>query len=285
MLSTNNSASKRAQAIAFAGKPHMPELSKFTQPNQSPEYFIDFLDFLDKQEEIRNLRGEIAKRMQVVAGQRILDLGCGIGGATFPIADMTGPTGLAAGVDVSSALIEVANQRAKSRPGIEFRVGDACAIPYPDGYFDAARSERVFLYLPDRVGAIREMQRVVKPGGRVCLIDTDIDSTAIYSTNPMLTRKMTSIVAASMPNPNSARELPTLSKRAGLRNIQVETFAIASPYEFLVRVMTDSLAEAAESGIVTRSEVLEWLGEQAALHASGDFFQAWLFVLVTATVP
>jgi ubiquinone/menaquinone biosynthesis C-methylase UbiE len=262
----------------------MAELSKFTQPNESPEYFIDFLNFLDNHEEIRKLRIETATRMAVVAGQKILDLGCGIGGATFLIADLIGPTGLVAGVDASSALVDAAKHRAKNWPGIEFRVGDACAIPYPDKYFDAARSERVFLYLPDRVGAIHEMQRVVKPGGRVCLLDTDIDSTAIYSKNPALTRKMTSIVAASMPNPNSARELPALSKQAGLKNINIETFAITSPYEFLVRVMTDSLAKAAESGVITRAEVAEWLGEQADLHASGDFFQAWLFVLVTGTV-
>jgi ubiquinone/menaquinone biosynthesis C-methylase UbiE len=262
----------------------MAELSKFTQPNESPGYFIDFLNFLDNHEEIRKLRIETTKRMQVVAGQKILDLGCGIGGATFLIADLTGPAGLVAGVDVSSALIDAAKHRARSWPGIEFRVGDACAIPYPDGYFDAARSERVFLYLPDRLGAIHEMQRVVRPGGRVSLLDTDIDSTAIYSTNPAMTRKMTSIVAALMPNPNSARELPALSKRAGLKNINIETFAITSPYEFLVRVMTDSLVKAAESGIITRTEVDEWLGEQAAIHASGDFFQAWLFVLVTGTV-
>jgi ubiquinone/menaquinone biosynthesis C-methylase UbiE len=262
----------------------MAELSKFTQANESPEYFIEFLNFLDNQEEISKLRTEAAKRMRVLAGQKVLDLGCGIGGATFLIADLTGPTGLAAGVDASSALIDAAKLRAKGRPEIEFRVGDACAIPYPDGYFDAARSERVFLYLPDRVSAIREMRRVVKPGGRICLIDTDIDSTAIYSTNPALTRKLTSIVAASLPNPNSGRELPALSKQAGLRNIDIATFAVTSTYEFMVRVMTDSLTKAAESGVVTRAEVVEWLGEQEALNANGDFFQAWLFVLVTGTV-
>lgn len=262
----------------------MAELNKFTQPNDSPAYFIDFLNFLDNQEEINNLRATAAKRMQVAAGDKVLDLGCGIGGATFLIADITGPDGFVAGVDLSSALIDFARQRAQGRPGIEFRVGDAGAIAYPDGYFDSARSERVFLYLPDRVGAIREMRRVVKPGGRVCLIDTDIDSTAIYSKNPLLTRKMTSLVAASMPNPNSARELPALSKQAGLKDIRIETFAITSPHEFLVRVMTDSLSYAAESGLTTRAEVAEWLGEQAALDASGDFFQAWLFVLVTGTV-
>jgi ubiquinone/menaquinone biosynthesis C-methylase UbiE len=262
----------------------MAELRNFTQPDTAPAPFIDFLDFLDNHDDIKNFRAEAAKRMNLSPGHKVLDLGCGIGGATFPVADAIGPNGLAAGVDISSALIEVASRRASNRPGIEFRVGDACAIPYPDGFFDFARTERVFLYLPDRLSAILEMKRVVKQGGHVLLIDTDIDSTAIYSTKPALTRKMTSIVAASMPNPNSARELPSLARQADLKDIKTETFAVATPHEFLARAMQGSLYKAAEDGIVPRSEVDEWLGEQALLHASGDFFQAWLFVLVSGTV-
>ena len=262
----------------------MAEIRNFTQPDTAPDYFIEFLDLLDNHSECKDFRTETAKRMNLAPGNRVLDLGCGIGGATFPLADLTGPTGLAAGVDISSALIDVATRRAWNRPGIEFQVGDACAIPYPDRFFDAARSERVFLYLPDRLAAIHEMKRVVKPGGRVHLIDTDVDSTAIYSTKPALTRKLTSIVAASMPNPNSARELPALAKQAGLRDIKTETFALVTPHEFLVRAMAGSLSKAAEDGVITRAEVDEWLADQASLHASGDFFQAWLFVLSSGTV-
>lgn len=261
----------------------MSEMTNFTQPDIAPSYFIEFLEFLDNHAEIKNLRAEISKRMDLAIGSKVLDLGCGIGGATFPIADATGPTGLAAGVDISSAMVEVANRRAGNRPGLAFRVGDACAIPYPDGFFDAARSERLFLYLPNRLAAIHEMKRVVKPGGRVCLMDTDIDSTAIYSKKPELTRKMTSIVAASMPNPNSGRELPALAKQAGLKNIKTETFAVSTPHEFFLRAMVGSLTKAADDHIVPRCEVDECLTEQASLQSNGDFFQAWLFVVVSGT--
>ena len=178
----------------------------------------------------------------------------------------------------------MALQRGGNRPGLEFRVGDACAVPYPDGFFDVARSERLFLYLPNRLAAIQEMKRVVKAGGRVWLIDTDIDSTAVYSSKPELMRKMTSIVATSMPNPNSGRELPALAKQAGLRNIETEIFAISTPHDFFLRAMASSLLKAAEDGIVPRSEVEECLGEQASLHAKGDFFQAWLFVVLSGVV-
>jgi ubiquinone/menaquinone biosynthesis C-methylase UbiE len=262
----------------------MAEMTNFTQPDTAAAYLIDFLQFLDNHAEIKSLRAECIKRMNLVIGNKALDLGCGIGGATFPIADAIGTTGLAAGIDISSAMIEVAKRRARNRPGLEFRVGDACDVPYPDEFFDVARTERLFLYLPDRLGAIHEMKRVVKKGGRVYLMDTDVDSTAIYSKKPALTRKMTSIVAASMPNPNSGRELPALAREAGLKDIRIETFAASTPHEFFLRAMAGSLSRAAEDGIVPRSEVEECLAEQASLHASGDFFQMWSFVVVTGTV-
>jgi len=222
--------------------------------------------------------------LQLAAGQKALDVGCGIGGGTLPLAEITGPTGLAAGVDISWAMIEEAKRRSKGRAGTEFQVGQACAIPYPDQYFDAARSERVFLYLPDRLGAINEMRRVVKPGGRIVLLDTDMDSTAVYSKKLALTRKLTSIVAATMPNPNSARELPALIRKAGLRDIKVETLGLGTPHEFFMRVMGGALEKAVKQGIVSGNEVEEWLEDQAALAASGDFFQAWHYVVVSGTV-
>ena len=262
----------------------MAEISNFKQPDKAPAFLIDFLDFLDNFIDVKRFRAEAAKRLNLAAGDRVLDLGCGIGGATFPLAKVTGPTGLAAGVDISPTFIEIAAGRAAGRSDVEFRVGDACAIPYPDGFFDVARTERVFIYLPNRLGAIHEMKRVVKPGGRVCLIDTELDCMAIYSKKPELTRKLTSIVAATMPNPNSARELPALAREAGLKDIVIETFAVTSPHEFMLRAIGGALTKAAEDGIVPRSEVEEWLGEQASLQASGDFLQIWLLVLVSGTV-
>jgi ubiquinone/menaquinone biosynthesis C-methylase UbiE len=262
----------------------MSEMTNFTQPDVAPDFFITFLDLLDNLPDIKRIRAESNKRLHLAPGNKTLDLGCGIGGGTFPLADAVGPTGLAAGVDISSSMIEGATRRAAGRPGVEFRIGDACAIPYPDQFFDAARTERLFLYLSDRLATLHEMKRMVKPGGRLCLIDTDIDSTAVYSKKPALTRKMTSIVAASMPNPNSGRDLPALTRQAGLKNIQIEIFGVSSPHEFFLLAMAAALSKAADSGAVPRSEVDECLAEQESLNASGNFFQMWSFVVVTATV-
>jgi ubiquinone/menaquinone biosynthesis C-methylase UbiE len=117
----------------------MSKIGNFTKPDTSPAYFIEFLVFFDNRAEVTNLRKEAAKRLNLVAGDKVLDVGCGIGGATFPLAEITGPKGLAAGVDISSAMIEVASRRCGTREGMEFRVGEACTIPYADDFFDVAR--------------------------------------------------------------------------------------------------------------------------------------------------
>ncbi|MBS0164408.1 MAG: hypothetical protein JSS48_17785 [Nitrospira sp.] len=87
-----------------------------------------------------------------------------------------------------------------------------------------------------------------------------------------------------MPNPNSARDLPVLARQSGLKDIKVETFGVSTPYEFFLRAIAGSVCKAAEDGTIPRSEAEEFLAEQAALQQSGDFFQAWLFVLVSGTV-
>jgi ubiquinone/menaquinone biosynthesis C-methylase UbiE len=262
----------------------MSVISDFTQPESAPEFFIQFLDSMDRHAEIRAARGDTIQRMALVPGDKVLDVGCGLGGVTFPLAKMTGPSGLVAGIDIRPAFVETADRRAAGRPGIEFRVGDAGSIPYPDDFFDAAHSERVFLYLTDRLAAIEEMKRVVKPGGRLWLLDADADSMAIYSNDYALTRKMLAVFAATLPNPYSARELPILLKQAGLREATTDVFAISAPHEVLTRAFTATLMKAAESGELSRADVDDWLGEQAALHASGDFFCTWLMTRCSGTV-
>src|SRR5215831_13491628 len=262
----------------------MAEVGRFTQPDQSAAYFIDFLEFLDRQEGIRKIRETAAEQLNLAPGQKVLDVGCGIGGATFPLAEITGPSGLAAGIDISKAMIEAATSRLAGRSGMDFRVGEASAIPYPDWFFDAARCERVFLYLPDRLEAIREMKRVVKPSGRIVLLDVDLDATGVYMEKLKLARKMTSIVASTMPNPNSARDLPALARAAALKDLRIQMFGLHTSYEFFQKVMAGTLEKAAEQGTATREEVGEFLQEQAAMEARGDFFQAWYWVMVSGTV-
>jgi len=122
---------------------------------------------------------------------------------------------------------------------------------------------------------------VVTPGGRVCIVDVDFDATAIYSTRREFTRKLTSIVAAAIPNPNSARDLPVLARESGLKELRVETLAVTTPHPFMVHAMGGVLAQAAARGVIDKAELEEWLEEQRLLNERRDFFHAWLTVRIT----
>ena len=107
-------------------------------------------------------------------GERLLDVGCGLGEAALALAQDLGDGGEVVGVDASESMLRVARSNAgAARSRVRFTVGDACSLDEPDDSFDAARSERTLQWLADPAAAVAEMVRVVRPGGRVSLIDTD----------------------------------------------------------------------------------------------------------------
>jgi SAM-dependent methyltransferase len=99
----------------------------------------------------------------VHAGQRVLDVGCGPGALTAELVARTGSANVAA-VDPSASFVEAARHR---HPGVDIRRASAEALPFPDRAFDAALAQLVVHFMADPVGGIRQMARVVRPGGIV----------------------------------------------------------------------------------------------------------------------
>ena len=97
-----------------------------------------------------------------------------------------------------------------------FSVGDALALDEPDGYFDAVRSERTLQWLSDPEAAVAEMGRVLRPGGRVSLIDTDWSTFAIDIGDDDLAARVRDAMQTERRRPsNIGRRLPELVRAAG----------------------------------------------------------------------
>ena len=113
-------------------------------------------------------------KMGVLAsGAHVVDVGCGAGIDSLVAARMVGPTGRVIGVDMTPGMLNRAERaRLESNcENVEFRHGFGESLPVEDGWADVVISNGVFNLMPDKLKALSEMYRVLKPGGRLQLAD------------------------------------------------------------------------------------------------------------------
>lgn len=109
-------------------------------------------------------------RMALRPGERVLDVACGTGIVARLAAPLLGPAGSIIGTDLNAGMLEVARRHQPSGGAhVEWRQGDAMALPFPDAGFDVVLCQQGLQFFPERAGALREMRRVLRPGGRVGL--------------------------------------------------------------------------------------------------------------------
>jgi arsenite methyltransferase len=106
-------------------------------------------------------------------GTRVVDIGCGAGLDSLIAAKMVGPNGQVIGVDMTPAMLQKARKSAieVGLGNVEFREGLAESLPVPDGWADVVISNGVLDLLPDKLAALLEMARVLKPTGRLQIGD------------------------------------------------------------------------------------------------------------------
>jgi arsenite methyltransferase len=106
-------------------------------------------------------------------GERVVDVGSGAGFDSLIAARMVGPEGQVIGVDMTPAMLARARAAAQGSglTNVEFRQGYGEALPVPDGWADVVISNGVLNLMPDKAAGLREMARVLRPGGRLQIGD------------------------------------------------------------------------------------------------------------------
>lgn len=107
----------------------------------------------------------LVKAAKVAPGERILDVACGTGIAARTAADRVGDSKVS-GLDLNSSMLGVAR---KVRPGIDWNEGDVANLPFDSETFDVVLCQSALMFFPDRVKALQEMRRVLRPGGRAAV--------------------------------------------------------------------------------------------------------------------
>ncbi|MEU8310271.1 methyltransferase domain-containing protein [Actinomadura sp. NPDC048955] len=132
----------------------------------------DYLDGASLHPEMQRVRTAAFEVFAPTQGERLLDAGCGAGEVARQLATRVGVHGSVTAMDLSEDAILVARSRDDGGP-VTYTMGDVTALDFSEGHFDGVRCERVLQHLQDPDSAVRELVRVTREGGRVCVIDTD----------------------------------------------------------------------------------------------------------------
>ena len=184
---------------------------------------------------------KVADAAQIKPGQRVLDVACGTGILAREIAPRIGSAGRVVGVDPSPGMVAVAKQLA---PAIGWREGVAESLPFPDQSFDAVVSQFGLMFFTDRRQALREMLRVLTPGGRLAVAVWDsLDNMPAYASEVALLERMAGRQAAdALRAPfvlGDRKDLATLFSEAGVASAQVTTHGGAAQFPS-IRTMVEA---------------------------------------------
>ena len=224
----------------------------------------------------------------LTAGQRLLDVGCGPGSITLDLAAAVAP-GQVTGIDAVPEPLAQARVSATERAvtNVDFVVGDAYALDWPDASFDVVHAHQVLQHLSDPVAALTEMLRVCRPDGVVAVRDADYAAMTWYPHNPLLDKWLQVYEAVARTNraePDAGRRLRSWALAAGASDVEssasVWCYAGAEQRAWwgglwAERVRASALAEqAVAGGHATTAELaaisdgwLEWAAREDAWFA------------------
>jgi ubiquinone/menaquinone biosynthesis C-methylase UbiE len=192
-------------------------------------------------------------------GERILDVACGTGIVARLAAQRVGPVGKVVGLDLNAGMLKVARSASTSMENIEWREGNATALPLLDKTFDLVLCQQGLQFFPDRLASSKEMYRVLVPNGRLALsVWSSVNNCpGFQSLAEALGNHIGSEAAAFMQSPFSlAREseLRSLVEEAGFHDVKIrpatKRLTFPSPEEFVKRYVAASPL----ASIVARAE-------------------------------
>ncbi|MFI0740703.1 methyltransferase domain-containing protein [Streptomyces sp. NPDC021100] len=178
--------------------------------------------------ELTGQRAHLRSLLALRPGERVLDAGCGPGYLLEEMARETGPDGVLRGVDVSASMLDLARRRCGGDGRVGLEEGRCEELPFPDGSFDAVVSSQVLEYVEDVEGALAEFARVLRPGGRVVVLDTDWDSLVWHTRDRARMRHVLRLWDDHVADPRLPERLGPLLAGAGLREERLTTLTFVN---------------------------------------------------------
>ena len=230
-------------------------------------------------------RVHVLAALQLTPGEKVLDIGVGPGLLAHDMAVTVGSVGRVSGIDLSDSMLALARLRCASLPWTELQKADASSLPYPDQSFDAAVSTQVYEYVADIPAALAELRRVMRPGGRIVILDTDYASFVLHTGDEARLKKIFTAWDEHFLHAGLPRVLSGYLRAAGFAIRRREVIPMFNP-EYHDNTFGKGMLKMMASFAVgrrgvTQAEADGWLAELEELGREGNFFfslNRYLFV-------
>lgn len=231
------------------------------------------LDYLNGLKFFKNYKSATWNALDIRPQQIILDVGCGVG---FDIIEMARqfPNTAFVGVDKSEGLLDIARSRAKSLSNTRFVINKADQLSFANACFDGARIDRSLQHMKSPDTVIKEMVRVIRPGGRIVVSEPDWGTFVLFNGNEVMSMKMTGLWLQSFAQPFVGRKLGQILNNNRIENIRWQSHALilnrlsdADVVFDLARLKSNCV----ETGILSSQEADDWWSEAQASSLNGSF--------------
>lgn len=221
-------------------------------------------------------RAQTLDMLRLRRGECVLDIGSGPGYLLASMAEAVGPGGAVHGMDPSEAMNALARERCASMPWTTVGTGDALALPFDDESFDVAVCTQVYEYVADMPTAVAELRRVLRPGGRAVVLDTDWDSLVWNVADRALHDRVIDAWEEHLADSRLPRRLAGLLRRGGFEVTEQRVVPLFNP-----RLHADTFSMTIKETIaafvpgrrgVTADDAAAWLADLEARAAEDEYF-------------
>ena len=217
-------------------------------------------------------RRAILAAMALKPGEIVLDVGAGNGIMAREMLDEVGLSGAVTGLDAAAPMVAMASALC---PGGRFVKGDAGALPFEDATFDVATAAQLICFLSDPDQPLGEQHRVLRPGGRVVILDTDWGSLVWNSNTPDLMARAVDTYTRPYADPHVPRTLSRRLEAAGFGVTACDTLTVLNwtpgpdNYAALTTSFLESIASASED--FSEADWNAWVADQKTVTDAGEY--------------
>jgi ubiquinone/menaquinone biosynthesis C-methylase UbiE len=247
------------------------------------QVLVDRLEARAKYPKFAAMLSQYLDIMEIDRAARVLDVGCGAGVAARAIARRPAFRGTITAIDLSEYLVRAGERFAQAEgiaSRIDFLVGDTQQLKLADASFDAAVAHTLLSHVEQPLVVLKELHRVVKPGGRIGIFDGDYASITFGHEDPSTAERFDRLVRnAVITNAMVMRELPRLLKQADLKVVAFypHVIAEAGAADYWASSVQSFRRILPKSGQVGEQETNAWADAIERYCGQGTFFGACNF--------